>query len=107
MPTYPLTKFAEGSKITYKDDIAIDRAENGTTKARAYYATRKREFLAKHVYATLSDKNSIESFYDSNRLLSVTLNWIDGNAYTVLLAAAPVITPRIGGYFDIEQRMVD
>lgn len=71
------------------DDVTLDRAVDGSVKARGFYTARKRRFRLRH-FVTSSERATLQTFYDTNRLLTVTLTWVpDGQAYTCLFQGPP------------------
>lgn len=108
MASYPATLLiSDGSTMTQRDDLTVDRATNGAARVRAYFSARKREFVVRHAYITLAERNTLLSFYDSNRLLTVTLAWMDGTTYTCVFSAAPKTEPVIGDLWNCESRLVE
>lgn len=89
MAAYPSFSQLLASNEEGVDDLTLDRAVNGSVKARAFYTSRKRRFNLRH-YLSSSERATLQTFYDTNRLLTVTLTWVaDGQAYTCLFAGPP------------------
>ena len=101
MAAYPSFAQLVGSVMEVLDDRAVDRAVGGDARARAFYDAIKRRFTLVH-RLKIADVATLLSFYQSNRLVSVTLTWsFDGATYTVLFEGPPRITPASGGDADV------
>ena len=74
MQPYPDFAQFEGSVDTWIDDLQIDTAVNGATRARGFFTTRKREFTLKHRIDAVQ-RNTLATFYDANRFEAITLIW--------------------------------
>jgi hypothetical protein len=78
-----------GSTEDGVDDLKIDRAVNGSVKARAFYTARKRKWKLKHLL-TATELNALLTFYDTYRTTANTFTWTrDGASYTVLFDEPP------------------
>lgn len=85
MASYPsFHQRLEGSVKETLDDLVLDRAMNGALKARAYYSAVKFRFTVRHILTT-AELATLQTFYNTNRLLTVTFTWErDSVAYTCL-----------------------
>jgi hypothetical protein len=90
MATYPSTYLQlKDSTEEGVDGLQLDRAVNGSVKARAFFTARKRKWRLKHVL-NATDLNALLSFYDTNRTAANTFTWVrDGASYTVLFEGPP------------------
>jgi hypothetical protein len=83
MAAYPTLPLGSGSGEDWLDDLSADRSESGKVKVRAFYPTKKRRFTVRHPGLTLAQRNTLETFYNANRLLTFTFTWAaDGLTYT-------------------------
>lgn len=71
MATYPAFPQHRSSTARLRDDIEIDRAGNGSVRARAFYTAPKWEFEAIHAALTHAERATLIAFYNTNRLLPV------------------------------------
>jgi hypothetical protein len=101
MASYPTYPQLVGSTEEWVDDLVADRAVNGAVKVRAMYSDKKRRFILRHrltkaqIYTDYlgTAANALQTFYTTNRLLTVTMTWQpDGQTYTCLFARAPRVT---------------
>lgn len=107
MASYPSFKQSMSSDEQTLDDIEIDRAVNGTPKLRAYYTARKKIFKIRHNYLLASEKTTLDSFYEANRLITFTFTWnADGVVYTCLFAGPIKYSPAPAGRWEAEVNMV-
>lgn len=107
MATYPSLAQLVGSTAEWVDDLQVDRAVNGSAKARAFYTAKKRRFILRHIL-TSTDVGTLQTFYDTNRLAANSLTWSgDGVAYTVLFDGPPKVKPMGGLYSEVEVRLVE
>lgn len=104
-PTLPTTYGSDPEAVT---KLAIDRAEDGTGRARALHSTDKRRWQVKHPLLTSAQKTTLDAHYSANRL-----NAFDyacpaaGATFSVLYAQAPRYEIQPGGWYtatvDLEQ----
>ncbi len=97
MATYPTFTHnpSRSSAEAVLDDVQIDRASNGTAKARVLYTVPKKAFTVVHQGLTALEKQTLMDFYATNRAAEIDFLWAaDGVTYSVLFAAAP--KPEIG-----------
>ncbi len=90
MASYPALPIMVGSEEEWEDDLEMDIAVNGAPKVRAFYSTKKKLFKVVHKYLTATQKNTLQTFYDSNRLLVVQLVWTDGVTYNCFFKSVRV-----------------
>lgn len=84
MATYPTLPTRSGSDPKPATKIDIDRAEDGTARARSY-GSDKVEIPLTHPFLTASEKATLASFYSTNRLIEFDYVSIsDGSTYTCL-----------------------
>jgi len=96
MADYPVTTLGLriGSTEEWIDDVVADRTVNGAVKVRALYSGKKRKFLLRHLLNS-SQRGTLQTFYDTNRLLVVTLLWpVDSVSYSCVFARAPRYSHR-------------
>lgn len=114
MESYPSYPQLTGSVEEWVDDLVADRSVAGGVKVRAMFTSRKRRFRLKHrmtaaeIYTSYagSAPNALKTFYDANRLLTVTFTWAgDSVAYTCLFGGPPRITFQ-GPYADVEVELL-
>ena len=107
MAAYPSLAQLVGSTEEWVDDVEVDRAVGGSTKARSFFPAKKRRFTIKHVL-TAADRSTLQTFYNTNRALAVTLTWTgDSQAYTCLFEQAPRLDYIGGGLAKVEVRLVE
>jgi hypothetical protein len=99
MAAYPSTAtlpILDSSTTTVDDGLTPDRATGGGLKMRSMYASDKRNFQIKHELTT-SQRDTLSTFYNTNKLLNVDFTW-PGNSvtYVVRFAKAPTIVERAG-----------
>lgn len=106
MANYPsLTQTLESDEA-FVDDLSIDRAVNGAAKGRAFFTAKKREFTVRHILTT-AERATLDSFYDSNRTLTVAFTWSgNGSQYDVLFERPPQYKPFGGGLWAAEVRLI-
>ena len=86
MAAYPAFTQLLTSADAWQDDLKVDRAVDGTAKARAFYPGRKHQFSVRHTLVA-ADLATFLAFYDANRALEVDFTWAaDGNVYSCLFA---------------------
>jgi len=89
MAYYPSLPVYRSSATERASGHMAERATNGALKVRRLYSSEKTDFTLDH-WLTSAEKASLESFYQSNRDLDVSLVWAeDGATYTVRFVAAP------------------
>lgn len=91
--TYPTKGIQYGANESLSADRQIDRASNGTARARMFYASPKRTFDFTHQVDN-ADLATFKAFYAANLTASFAFLWAgDGVSYTCIFAAEPVYTP--------------
>jgi len=90
MAAYPLTNvLRKGSQEEWLDDLVADRTVNGAVKVRALYSGKKRRFILHHLLNS-TERATLQTFYDTNRLLTITMTWpVDNVTYTCVFAKPP------------------
>jgi hypothetical protein len=107
MAAYPSFGQLIESAEEWIDDIVLDRAVGGSVKSRAFFAAKKRRFVVRHTL-NATDYGTLQTFYNTNRALAVTLTWGgDGQAYTCLFEGAPKINYLSGALRHVEVRLVE
>jgi hypothetical protein len=100
MAAYPTLPISLGSKASPEAGIKIDRASNGAARARLF-ATPKRSFRVEHAGLSLTERGSLETFYNANLATSFSFTWpLDGVTYTVIFGGEPAFKPLGSGYAD-------
>lgn len=100
-PTLTVVPNTSSQQVTL-DDLAVDRASNGTPRVRAFYTAPKKKFVLVFEGATAADKASVEAFYTTNRLLAISYTWPgDGSAYTCYFGAPIQYQPLPALYWRI------
>lgn len=90
MATYPTlpTEFKSDPKPLNKLDI--DRAEDGTARARSFYTSDKHGIPLTHPRITAAEKATLAAFYAANRLIPFDyVSLTDGGTYSCLFAKPP------------------
>jgi hypothetical protein len=91
MADYPAFPQLIGSQQGWADDQVNDVAVNGRPMARAFFDGKKRVFKIMHLLDN-TDIATLESFYDTNRLLDFVFRWkCDGPQYNVMFDGAPKV----------------
>lgn len=90
MAAYPSTLPILRTSATQRDGgFDAARATNGALRVRQRFSAEKLDFTIEHMLST-ADKNTLEAFYQANKLLNVSLVWPeDGFTYTVRFVGAP------------------
>ena len=86
---YPDLPTAYGSDPDQLAMIKIDRADDGSARARALGSDKVR-FKLEHPRLSSADKATLDAYYAANRLLEFDyVSKADGNTYTCMFAKAP------------------
>lgn len=94
MATYPAYRQHVTSVARKVDDIQIDRAGNGTARARAFFTVPKYVFEVIHPALTEAERAAIEAFYLANRLLPVDFaSDFTGATHVCLMDGPPEFIP--------------
>jgi len=71
------------------DDVAIDRSISLAARGRSFATAKKKGFTLIH-QLTATQWATLETLYDANRILRVTLTWNrDGNSYVCFFNGPP------------------
>ena len=107
MAAYPNIGQTSQSRESWIDDVQIERASNGSARGRALFAGRKLQLQVSHVVER-SDVATLLAFYDSNRLLPVSVTWAgDGVTRSMLFDAPPDVQPEGGAVWRVTCRLVE
>lgn len=106
MATYPVLPTSYGSDPKPINSLAIDRAEDGTGRARSFYSTNKVTIPVKHPRLSTADKATLDAFYAANRLLPFDyVSLADGATRSCVFAAPPAYTRLPGAFHDAAVEM--
>ena len=95
-----------GTKTDIEAGINPVRASNGTLKVRRLYSADKRDWLITH-WLTSAERTTFDTFYTTNRNLTVDLTPPDtGGTYSARFAAAPQYEQR-DGFWIVAARLVE
>lgn len=91
----------KSSREGWVDPTLEDRARSGSYKGRQLQAAKKKLFTVVHRQLTPTQKDTLETFYDTNRALAVTFAWNDapGVTYTVRFSGDGFDWERDGYYW--------
>lgn len=70
---YPDFRWLRGSKLEWLDGTKIDRAENGSVKARSLWPAARIDKVEIRHLLTDSQRATLDAFYSANRLVKVQL----------------------------------
>ena len=88
MATYPTLPTSFGSDPDPLNSLDIDRAEDGTGRARSHYVQDKVKIKISHPYLDSAQKLVLDTFYNANRLLTLTyVSPTDGITRTCVFSA--------------------
>lgn len=97
MATYPAFPQLADSVEEWIDDIVVDRASNGGTKARSFFTTKKRRFVVRHILGA-TDASTLQTFYDTYKTAANSFYWEgDRQTYTVLFGPSGVRPRHLAG----------
>ncbi len=105
MATYPTLDTERGSDPEPMTGPTIDRAEDGSARARSYGPDKVRITVV-HPLVSQADRDTLDGFYQANRLLPYDYTSpSDGITRVMLFAAPPRYVNRPGQRFDITVEM--
>lgn len=112
MAAYPSSlPQAASSREEWVDPLLVSYTRAGGVKARRLQSAKKRVFYVDHKFLTDAQKTTLESFYDSNRTVSLTFAWNDvpGTTYSVVFADEPGLsfTRVAGNYYDVTVKLAE
>lgn len=76
------------SQEIIRDPVQVSYSRSGAVKARRLQPAKKRSFIVEHKNLTTSERNTLQTFFDTNRAVSLTFAWNDdlGTTYTVVFS---------------------
>lgn len=108
MAAYPTFTQHVSTQPRRIDDVQIDRAGNGSARARAFYGATKYEFDVIHAALTAAQRATLDSFYTANRLLAVDFaSDYTGATHSCLMAGAPEFTPLGANLYRAHIKLVE
>lgn len=100
MAAYPTLPTASGSDPEPLSKLAIDRAEDGSGRARALHSAEKRRWTLKHPYLTGGQKATLDAHYAAHRLAPFDYACpAAGATFSVLYTGAPKYEVQPGGHY--------
>ena len=96
MAAYPTLPWGRNNtKISREGGFQPVRATNGALKVRKLYSTEKKQWDIEH-WLTDAQKATLETFYQANKVLNITVTTPDdGATYTARFATAPTYTAQV------------
>lgn len=96
MATYPTLPTNYGSDFASANALVIDRAEDGTGRARSFGADKGKAEVV-HPRLSADDKATLDAFYSANRLLPYDYTSPTDNVLRACLFAGPIDWKREPG----------
>lgn len=90
MATYPDLPTRRGSDPEPITKLDIDRAEDGTARARSYHAADKSQISVEHPFLDTTDKATLDDFYTANRLLAFDYESPSDGVTRAMLFVSPI-----------------
>lgn len=106
MSAYPTLPTDVASRREAVSGLAVDVAEDGTSRARSLYAAVRYEFSLEHAPLTSAERDSLLSHYAANAAAPFAYTWPDGSlAHTVIYLEAPQIIYHPGPWYSAEVKL--
>lgn len=102
MAIYPALNQEWSSTRNPVTNTKIDLATDGTVRGTSQFTETVYDFTIKHPLITTDQKNSIQTFYDTNKNLLFQFVY-DGDSltYDLVFKNEPTVIPRAPGYWDV------
>jgi hypothetical protein len=95
--SYPINCIGFASALDYIDDLRMDRAIDGTGRARAFFTQPKQVWRVIHPYLTEAERATLWQFYLTNRRLPIQFQPLkDSPPISAIIVGPPTI--RLAGY---------
>jgi len=108
MATFPTFSQHVTTASKLLDDVRIDRAANGTARARVFYAAAKYEFDVVQAALTPAQRATLEAFYAANRLLTVDfVSDFTGATHTCFMEGPPEFMPLGANLYRARTKLVE
>lgn len=112
MAAYPSSlPQATSSREEWVDPLLVSYSRAGGVKARRLQGAKKRVFVVEHKFLTNTQKTTLETFYDTNRAITLTFAWNDvpGTTYTVVFADEPGLSfsREPGNYWNVTVKLAE
>lgn len=92
MPAYPSTPLMHpASTIRPRRSVTVTDAEDGTIRGVQLYTSESYDIEIEHRTITKTQKDSLESFYASNKTAQIDITW-DGSTYNCRFVQKPFAT---------------
>lgn len=105
MASYPNTRYSESSRVAPRESVAIDTASDGTLRGMIVTTGEVYDIKLVHQYLTETDAQTIETFYNNNRVASIDVTW-RGDTYACLFARKPEVEPAGGVYWTVTSTLI-
>lgn len=108
MPAYPTLPISAPAKMGRNAERYLDRASNGSVRARVFATVAKRTFEFEHQYLTDAQKATLDAFYAANLAASFTFVWPgDGVTYTCIFASEPQDSAQAANYTTVSVSLAE
>ena len=108
MATYPSYQQHISSRAQLRDGVEIDRAGNGSARARSFWAAQKYEFDITHPSLTLAERDSLVAFHAANNFVAVDFVSEETRAtHSCLFDGPPLFEPLGANMFRARVKLVE
>lgn len=107
MASYPVLLQDAKSRRKPVNSIKVDLAGDGTPRGRVMHSKTVYNFTVTHPLISTIDRDSIQTFYDTNKDLEFTFVWdADGLSYTLMFLGEPDPTWVAAGYWNVTMNAI-
>lgn len=105
MAAYPSVAFAKGTQVVARNNVALDVAEDGTVRGRKLHTKETYDLALVHEYASETDANTVEDFYEGSPAQQVDVTW-RSQTYNCYWAGKPVVEHADADLWTVTSRLV-
>jgi len=100
---YPAVGCSYESKAGTDAGLQLDRADDGSVRARRLYGSDLATFDLVHDHVTATERDQLLAHYAAHRAVTFAFTWPgNGMAYNAMLyATAPQVQPLAGPYYRV------
>lgn len=107
MAIYPELFQAYSSARVPVNNIKTEVAADGTVRAQNNYSATVYNFSIIHPYLTTAEKDSIQTFYNTNKALPFTFNFAKDSAdYTLIFLGEPNFNKVTANYWTVTTKAI-
>lgn len=107
MATYPVLNQSYESTVSPIDNNKVSTSADGTLRAKVTYSETVFELNVVHPFLSTTDKDSIITFYNTNKNLNFTFNLAsESQDYTCIFKSQPEVQKISSSFWNVTMKAI-